>query len=89
MGSQEVVGYPRDGTGAMEAGATGCLGMSRDSQVGSGRLAGGARYHRDCGTSRYVGKGLDPKRETSCTAGGELYHGGVSCTVGDELCCRR
>jgi len=26
-GSQEVVGYPRDGTGAMEAG---CRGMSRD-----------------------------------------------------------
>ena len=50
-GSWEVVGYPRDGTGAMEAG---CLGMLRDSQVGSGRLAGGARYRGDCGMSRYV-----------------------------------
>jgi len=36
-GSREVVGYPRDGTGAMEAGAAGCLGMSQDSQVGSRR----------------------------------------------------
>jgi len=52
--SQEVVGYPRDGSGATEAGAAGCLGMSRDSWVGSGRLAGGARYRGDCGTSRYV-----------------------------------
>jgi len=53
-GSWEVMGYPRDGTGAMEVGAAGCLGMSRDSRVGSGRLAGGARYRGDCGTSRYV-----------------------------------
>ena len=48
---REVMGYPRDGTGATEAGAAGCLGMSWDSWVGSGRLAGGARYR---GTSRYV-----------------------------------
>jgi len=46
-GSREVVGYPRDGTGATEAGAAGCLWMSRDSRVGSGRLAGGARYRGD------------------------------------------
>jgi len=39
-GSREVVGYPGDGTGATEAGAAGCLWMSRDSRVGSGRLAG-------------------------------------------------
>jgi len=50
-GSREVVGYPRDGTGATEAG---CLWMSRDSRVGSGRLAGGERYRGDCGTSWYV-----------------------------------
>jgi len=54
MGSWEVVGYSRDGTGATEVGAVGCLGMSRDSRVGSGRLAGGARYCGDCGMSRYV-----------------------------------
>jgi len=53
-GSREVVGYPRDGTGATEAGAAGCLGMSRNSRVGSRRLAGGARYRGDCGTLRYV-----------------------------------
>jgi len=37
-GSREVVGYPRDGTGATEVG---CLWMSRDSWVGSGRKASG------------------------------------------------
>ena len=52
-----------------------------DSQVGSGRLAGGARYRGDCGTSWYrdVGKGLDPKRDERKT----------SCTAGDEVCRRR
>jgi len=33
-GSQEVMGYPRDGTGATEAGAVGCRVMSGD--VGKG-----------------------------------------------------
>jgi len=71
-----------------ESNGSGSRGMSRDSRVGSGRLAGGARYCGDCGTSWYVaccrvmsrdvGKGLDPKRderETSCTAGDESCRG--------------
>jgi len=42
--------------------------------------------------SRDVGKGLDPKRETSCTAGDELCRGrrGIlretRCAAGDESC---
>jgi len=82
-GSREVVGYPRDGTGAAEAGAAGCLWMSRDQpgweQKASERceVPRGLQDVMVCRVmSQDVGKGLDPKRDERKT----------SCTTGDELC---
>ena len=84
-GSREVVGYPRDGMGATEAGAAGCLWMSRDQpgweQKASKRceVPRGLRDITVCRMmSRDVAKGLDlkrDKRETSCTVGDESCRG--------------
>jgi len=94
-GSQGVVGYPRDGTGATEAGAAGQPGRERKAS-GRCEVPRGLRDVMVCRVmSRDVGKGLDPKRDEqkmSCTAGDEVCRGRrdvpreMSYTVGDKSC---